>query len=121
MTVNYGLRWELYTPESLTAAGAGGLLNLNTGILGIAGVGEFNSASNVTNNFGMFAPRLGVAWQVRPNTVVRAGYGIVYGQGWAGDSFGDVLTSSFPTQVQQSVNPVSNDAAVFNLTSTENG
>ncbi len=121
VTVNYGLRWELYTPESLTAAGAGGLLNLNTGILGIAGVGEFNSASNVTNNFGMFAPRLGVAWQVRPNTVVRAGYGIVYGQGWAGDSFGDVLTSSFPTQVQQSVNPVSNDAAVFNLTSTENG
>lgn len=121
ITVNYGLRWELYTPESLTAAGAGGLLNLQTGILGIAGVGQFNSAANVTNNFGMFAPRLGVAWQVRPNTVVRAGYGIVYGQGWAGDSFGDVLTSSFPTQVQQSVNPVSNDAAVFNLTSTEDG
>jgi|HubBroStandDraft_4_1064222.scaffolds.fasta_scaffold03120_3 hypothetical protein len=121
LTVDYGLRWELYTPESLTASGAGGLLNLNTGILGIAGVGEFNSAANVKNNFKMFAPRLGVAWQVRPNTVVRAGYGIVYGQGWAGDSFGDVLTSSFPTQIEQEVNPVSNSAAVFNLTSTESG
>ncbi|HEX4005299.1 MAG TPA: TonB-dependent receptor [Acidobacteriaceae bacterium] len=121
ITLDYGLRWELYTPESLTASGAGGLLNLNTGILGIAGVGEFNSAANVKNNDKMFAPRLGVAWQVRPNTVVRAGYGIVYGQGWAGDSFGDVLTASFPTQVEQEVNPVSNSAAVFNLTSTENG
>ena len=121
LTVNYGLRWELYTPESLTAAGAGGLLNLDTGILGIAGIGEFNSAANVKNNFKMFAPRLGAAWQLRPNTVVRAGYGLVYGQGWAGDSFGDVLTSSFPTQIQQSVVPVTNDAAVFNLTSTEDG
>jgi hypothetical protein len=121
ITVDYGLRWELYTPESLTASGAGGLLNLETGILGIAGVGRFNNKANVTNNLGMFAPRLGVAWQARPNTVVRAGYGIVYGQGWAGDSFGDVMTSSFPTQVQQTVNPVSNSAAVFNLTSTESG
>ena len=121
VTLDYGLRWEIYTPESLTAAGAGGLLDLNTGILGIAGVGQFNSASNVTNNFKMFAPRLGAAWQIWPNTVIRAGYGIVYGQGWAGDSFGDVLTSSFPTQIQQSVNPVSNAAAVFNLTSTEDG
>lgn len=121
VTVSYGLRWELYTPESLTASGAGGLLNLDTGILGIAGVGEFNEAANVKNNPQMFAPRLGVAWQITPNTVVRTGYGIVYGQGWAGDSFGDVLTSSFPTQVQQSVNPISNAAAVFNLTSTEDG
>lgn len=121
LTVDYGLRWELYTPEALTASGAGGLLNLNTGILGIAGVGEFNLAANVKNNLRMFAPRLGVAWQIWPNTVARAGYGVVYGQGWAGDSFGDVMTSSFPTQIQQSVNPVSNFAAVFNLTSTEDG
>ena len=121
ITVDYGLRWELYTPESLTASGAGGLLNLQTGILGIAGVGEFDNKVNVTNNYAMFAPRLGVAWQARPNTVLRAGYGIVYGQGWAGDSFGDVLTASFPSQIQQSVNPVSNTAAVFNLTSVENG
>lgn len=121
ITVDYGLRWEIYTPEALTASGAGGLLNLNTGILGIAGVGQFNSAANVKNNLKMFAPRLGVAWQVQPSTVVRAGYGIVYGQGWAGDSFGAVMTTSFPTQIQQSVNPVSSFAAVFNLTSPENG
>ncbi len=115
ITLNYGLRWELYTPESVTAKGAGGLLNLNTGILQIAGYGSNSDTLNVKNNFSNFAPRLGVAYQVFPRTVVRAGYGIVYGQGWAGDTFGGVLTSSFPTQVQQTVTPVSNNAAVFNL------
>jgi hypothetical protein len=115
ITVNYGLRWELYTPESVTAKGAGGLLNLNTGILHIAGYGSNSDTLNVKNNFSNFAPRLGVAYQVLPRTVVRAGYGIVYGQGWAGDTFGGVLTSSFPTQVQQTLTPASNAAAVFTL------
>ncbi len=115
LTVNYGLRWELYTPESVTQAGAGGLLNINTGIVGIAGVGANNLSINVKNNFANFAPRLGVAYQASSRSVFRAGYGIVYGQGWAGDTFGGVLTSSFPTQIQQTVTPVSNSAAVFTL------
>lgn len=115
LTINYGLRWELYTPESVTAKGAGGLLDINTGILHIAGVGSNSSSLNVKNNFANFAPRVGVAYQVLPGTVMRAGYGIVYGQGWAGDTFGGVLTSSFPAQVQQTVTPVSNAGAVFSL------
>jgi hypothetical protein len=85
-----------------------GLLNLNTGILQIAGYGSNSDTLNVKNNFSNFAPRLGVAYQVLPRTVVRAGYGIVYGQGWAGDTFGGMLTSSFPTQVQQTLTPESN-------------
>lgn len=32
-----------------------------------------------------------------------------------------MLTSSFPTQVQQTVTPASNAAAVFNLTNVEDG
>jgi len=88
LSINYGIRWELYTPETVTASGAGGLLNLTTGILDIAGVGQFNSAINVKNNFANFAPRFGIAFQATPKTVFRAGYGIVYGQGWAGDTFG---------------------------------
>ena len=115
LTINYGLRWELYTPESLTAAGSGGLLNIDTGILHIAGYGSNGLNLNVKNNFKEFAPRLGIAYQVFPKTVVRGGYGIVYGQGWAGDTYGGVLASSFPTQIQQSVNPISSYAAVFSL------
>ena len=115
LTINYGLRWELYTPEAVTAKGAGGLLNLSTGILQIAGYGSNNNSLNVKNNFADFAPRLGVAYQASEGTVFRAGYGIVYGQGWAGNTFGGVLTSSFPTQVQQTVSPLSNSAAVITL------
>jgi hypothetical protein len=115
LTANYGLRWELYTPESVTQKAGGGLLNLTTGIVGIAGVGSNSLAINVKNNFANFAPRLGVAYQLTPRSVFRAGYGISYGQGWAGDTFGGVLTSSFPIQVQQTVSPEFNTAAVFNL------
>jgi Carboxypeptidase regulatory-like domain/TonB dependent receptor len=115
LTLNYGLRWELYTPESVTAAGSGGLLDINTGIVHIAGVGANSNSLNVQNNFSNFAPRLGLAYQIFPNTVFRAGYGIVYGQGWAGDTFGGVLTSSYPTQFQQTDTPVSTAADVFNL------
>jgi Carboxypeptidase regulatory-like domain len=121
ITLDYGLRWELYTPESVTARGEGGLLNIDTGNIDIAGYGNFNNAMNVKNNLKEFAPRLGFAWQVFPNTVVRGGYGIVYGQGWAGNTFGEVLTGSYPLQVEQDLEPVSSAAAVFNLTSTENG
>ncbi len=122
ITLSYGLRWELYTPEAVTQKGEGGLLNIDTGNIDIAGYGNYNNSLNVKNNFTEFAPRLGAAWQIRPDTVIRGGYGIVYGQGWSGNTFGDVLTGSYPLQVEQDLVPAStNYGAVFNLTSTENG
>ncbi|HEY6447615.1 MAG TPA: TonB-dependent receptor [Acidobacteriaceae bacterium] len=121
VTLDYGLRWELYTPESVTAKGEGGLLDLDAGYILIAGYGSVNNALNVKNNPREFAPRLGVAWQVMPKTVVRAGYGIVYGQGWAGNTFGEVLTGSYPLQVEQNLNPASEYGAAFNLSTTEDG
>ena len=121
ITVDYGLRWELYTPEAVSAKGGGGLLNLDTGAVDIAGIGPFNSQVNVQNNFKEFAPRFGIAYQVHPGTVVRGGYGIVYGQGWAGNTFGFVLTGSIPLQAEQDVEPISPAAAVFNLTASKDG
>lgn len=119
--LNYGIRWELYTPEAVANKGEGGLLNMDTGNILIAGYGNVNKQLNVSNNFKEFAPRFGITWQALHNTVVRAGYGIVYGQGWAGNTFGLVLTGSYPLQVEQDLAPVSTAAAVFNLTSVESG
>lgn len=119
LALSYGVRWELYTPESVTKTGTGGLLNLVTGDVDIAGIGPFNHSLNVKNNFKEFAPRLGVTYQLLPNTVIRAGYGIVYGQGWAGNTFGETLTGSIPVQVEQDLEPMANTAAVFNLTTPE--
>jgi hypothetical protein len=121
LSVNYGLRWELYTPESVTTKGGGGLLNIQTGILGIAGYGNFNNHLNVQNNFKEFAPRFGLAYELDDKTVLRGGYGIVYGQGWSGNTFGDVLTGSYPLQVENNPTANSSYASVFNLTNAEVG
>ena len=116
LTVNYGLRWELYTPESVTVAGSGGLLDLNSGNILIGGIGSINKSMNVSQNYKNFAPRFGVAYQVMPKTVIRGGYGMVYGQGWAGNTFGEVLTGSFPTQIQQTLGTGGNLGYAFNMT-----
>src|ERR1700722_13554272 len=116
LTLNYGLRWEIYFPETVNGKGQGGLLDLNTGDIRIAGYGGYGTNLNVENRYTNLAPRVGLAYQLKPNTVVRAGYGRVYGQGWSGNTYGEVLTFSFPTQVSQNLNPLTNAAAVFNLT-----
>ena len=115
LTLSYGLRWEIYFPETVNGKGQGGLLDLNTGDIRIAGYGPYGTNLNVENRFTNLAPRIGLAYQVFPKTVVRAGYGRVFGQGWSGNTYGEVLTFSFPTQVSQNLNPVTNAAAVFNL------
>jgi hypothetical protein len=114
-TLNYGLRWEIYFPETVNGKGQGGLLDLNTGDIRIAGFGPYGTNLNVDKRFTTLAPRIGFAYQLKSNTVVRAGYGRVYGQGWSGNTYGEVLTFSFPTQVSQNLNPATNAAAVFNL------
>jgi Carboxypeptidase regulatory-like domain/TonB dependent receptor-like, beta-barrel len=115
LSLTYGLRWEVYFPETVSGKDLGGLLDLNTGDIRIAGEGPYGTNLNVKNSWDQFAPRIGIAYQVTPKTVVRAGYGRVFGQGWSGDTYGEVLTFSFPTQVSQNLNAVSNAASVFNL------
>ncbi len=115
LTLTYGLRWEMYFPESVAGKGQGGLLDLNTGNVRIAGYGPYDNSLNVDMEYTHLAPRLGVAWQVRPNTVVRAGYGRVYGMGWSGDIFGEVLTFSYPTAITQNLNAPNSNYYAFNL------
>jgi hypothetical protein len=116
VTINYGLRWEMYFPETVNGRGRGGLLDLNTGDIRIAGFGPYGTNLNVQKSFTNFAPRVGVSWQARQNLVVRAGYGRVYGMGWSGDIFGEVLTFSYPTQVSQNLNSATTFGSLFNLT-----
>src|SRR5205807_336172 len=88
LTINYGLRWDIMNPEYVNANGNGGLLDLNTGLVRVAGVGGIGRNFNVENNFHNFGPRLGIAYQVSPKTVVRAGYGRSYDIGVFGSIFG---------------------------------
>jgi hypothetical protein len=115
LVLNYGLRWEIYFPQSVTGKGAGGWLDLDTGLINVAGFGDINLHGNVKNNFTNFAPRLGIAYEVTPKTVVRMGYGRSFDIGVFGSIFGHTVTQNLPVLVSQQLNPSSNTGSVFNL------
>ena len=120
LSVNYGLRYELYFPESVNGKSNGAILNLNTGYLQVAGNGSINSDMNQGMAANAYNPRIGVAYQVNPGLVIRGGYGRSFDIGVFGSVFGHTATQNLPVLATQSVtNPsgdnVQNTAAAFNL------
>jgi hypothetical protein len=69
----------------------------------VAGEGPFNLSGNVDNKLTAFAPRLGVAYQLTPKTVVRMGYGRSFDIGVFGSNFGHTVTQNLPVLVNQSI------------------
>ncbi len=87
ITINYGLRYEYYTPLR-EARHLDILFDTTNGILKPADQPFFKSSKT---NFG---PRIGLTWSPRPNssgtfgggrTVLRGGFGIFYGPGQTED------------------------------------
>jgi len=103
LSVNYGLRWEIYFPEKVNGAGNGGFANLVEGIVRVAGVGPYGLNGNINNSLHAFAPRLGLAYQLTPKTVVRLGYGRSFDMGVFGSNFGHAVTQNLPVLVNQQV------------------
>jgi hypothetical protein len=123
-TFNYGLRWEIYFPETVNGARQGGFANIEEGIIRVAGVGGNSLNGNTDNTLKAFAPRLGIAYQYDPKTVVRVGYGRSFDIGVFGSNFGHVVTQNLPVLANQDVSDsslpgqsgFSNDrSAVFTL------
>lgn len=120
LTVNYGLRYEIYFPETVNGRGNGSLLNLSTGYLQVAGYGGIGTNMNQSPSFNLYSPRLGVAYQATPNTVVRAGYGRSFDIGVFGSIFGHSATQNLPVLANQSLTATGGDNATdtafaFNL------
>jgi outer membrane receptor protein involved in Fe transport len=106
LTVNYGLRYEFYFPETINAPGNGALLNPNTGYLYVAGIGTVGSNMNWERTTNTWSPRVGIAYQVRPETVIRAGYGRSFDIGVFGSIFGHAATQNLPVLASQQVTQV---------------
>jgi hypothetical protein len=90
LTLDYGVRWDYETGwreihdrtaifgPSVVNPSAGGLLG-GTQYEG-SGPGAHCNCSFAKNYPWAFAPRLGVAYQIDPKTVIRGGWGLVYGR-----------------------------------------
>jgi Carboxypeptidase regulatory-like domain/TonB dependent receptor len=116
LTLNLGLRWDLYFPETANGTGNGSLLNIADGYLHVAGIG------GVPSNLGwsvdkakQFAPRLGVTYQFDPKTVIRAGYGRSFDTGVFGSTFGHTITQNIPVLANQQLSSPTNVGEAFNL------
>lgn len=117
LVFNYGLRWEIYDPEYVNATGNGGFANLSQGVIRVAGFGGVGLNGNIDNTYKAFAPRLGVAYQYDPKTVVRIGYGRSFDLGVFGSNFGHVVTQNLPVLANQSLADSNiNSAATNNVT-----
>ncbi len=120
LTVNYGLRYEVYFPETVNAPGNGALLNLDTGYLQVAGVGGIETNMDQQRPTNTYAPRIGVAYQVTPTTVIRSGYGRSFDIGVFGSIFGHAATQNLPVLANQSLTAAGGDTSTdvnyaFNL------
>jgi len=108
LTLNYGLRWEIYFPETVNAKGNGGFANIvdlnGQGAIRVAGFGNIGSNGNIDNTLNAFAPRLGIAYQLTPKTVLRMGYGRSYDIGVFGSNFGHTVTQNLPVLLKQNLN-----------------
>jgi hypothetical protein len=121
-TMTYGLRWEIYYPESVNAKGNGGFANVNQGLIRVAGFGPIGLNGNINNALGAFAPRLSFAYQFDSKTVLRIGYGRGFDIGVFGSNFGHVVTQNLPVLANQTLTDTNcataNGGAVCNSTAT---
>jgi len=96
-TLNFGLRWEYFGPLSEKN---NLLSNLDRdGNLAMVGTDGLNGLYN--RDLHDFGPRVGFAWEVAKNTVVRAGYGIYYDYVPQ-----DILIANFTTSAGVVTNPI---------------
>ena len=104
LTLNLGVRWEYYFPETVNGADQGSLLDMHDGYLHIAGVGGIGTNMGwEAKKLHQFEPRIGIAYQLNPKTVIRTGYGRSFDIGVFGSIFGHTATQNLPVLANQSL------------------
>jgi outer membrane receptor protein involved in Fe transport len=110
LTLSLGLRWEMYTAP-YARRGNGANFNLQTGLLMVAGLGNVDRYTNINTRYDNFAPRIGIAYQIDPKTVLRAGYGRSYFPNF----FSIQISHNYPVDYAQSLTASVGTALPFTL------
>ncbi len=92
LTLNYGLRYEYQAPY-LDANNNASNYDPATDSFLLAGKGS-NSRGLTNSRWNNFSPRLGFAYQLRPKSVLRAGFGIFFSP--ENDGREDILSRNYP-------------------------
>ena len=101
LTIAYGLRWDIINPEYVNGDANGSLLDLNTGLPPRRRSWRNRPQLQRRRNWKNFGPRLGIAYQLTPKTVLRMGYGRSYDIGVFGSIFGHAVTQNLPVLAVQ--------------------
>ena len=103
LTVNYGLRWDTWFADESLNKGQGGRYLVTDNLVRIPGVGGISLSGGVNTQYNNFSPRLGIAYSLNPNTVVRVGWGRSYFAGTFGWTFNTLAADVYPSIVNQSL------------------
>lgn len=77
LTVNYGIRWDYFSPPS-ESQNRWSNFNVTTGKMDISGRNGVGLTADVKRYWKNLGPRFGFAYQALPHTVIRGGFGIFY-------------------------------------------
>lgn len=112
LTMDYGVRWDVIFPETVNGLGHGGFASLASGGIRVAGANGIGTNGNQLMDYTNVAGRFGIAYQVAPTTVLRAGLGQTYDTvGYFGSLYGSVLSHNLPVQTNEDTTFVGNYSA----------
>ncbi|HEV2246957.1 MAG TPA: TonB-dependent receptor [Terriglobia bacterium] len=78
LTADFGVRWEYYPLITRDGVDKFELYDPTTNTLKLGGVGGNSTHLGVTSSKTNFAPRIGLAYRLNDNTVVRSSFGITF-------------------------------------------
>ncbi|HXG56499.1 MAG TPA: TonB-dependent receptor, partial [Vicinamibacterales bacterium] len=99
LSLNYGLRYEIYPYATVPNAGDQSTYLPETNEILVAGYGSVSKRLNVKTDYGNFAPRLGIAYRIDDKTVFRGGYGV----GYIPLGINTLANVSYPAQISLSM------------------
>jgi hypothetical protein len=78
LTLDLGVRWEFYPPATPRFAGGFSNYNPTNNTLELAGIGSVPMNLGLQTYYRYFAPRMGIAYRINNDTVIRTGFGVSY-------------------------------------------